>query len=95
MSDIPGLRIVLDTPTHKVWALPDGIHYVDIYKYGTFVYCCVRNGSYRTFQQAQFTYSKVPHWEQMVELFKEMAVKRYPRNIMKRGAEVEKFMRRW
>lgn len=91
---IPGLRLVEERRGHRVFSLPDGVHFVDIYEGGTYVHCYVRNARYDTRESVTFQYAKVPHWRDCVEQFKELAVRKYPKNIMKRGELVQRFMNR-
>lgn len=93
MENIPGLRLVAQTNGHKCYALPDGRHFVDVHEYSTAVSCSVRNGQFHVREHAVWNYAKVPHWSNLVEQFKELAVKRYPKQIRHKSSYVRQ--ERW
>ena len=94
-DNVDGLRLSIDTPFHKMYRLPDNCHCVDIHYYERFVHMSVRNERYNVREQMTVYYAKTPRWQDVVAQFKELAVRKYPRNIMKRGDMINQIARRF
>lgn len=78
---------LINLPYHKRWWLPDNRHQLNSFMYGDTVHMSVIDSYDGTIKQSHYL-KMTPGWEDTSALFQELANKRYPRNIMKRGSRM-------